>query len=165
MRSGDERETRRVLQGGLRSSRCWWVSVCRAQMPSSGTKHGLGLLGGQCWPGQGQGSAGDTGDTWPVWLCNPTPSVGASEEEYSEFNVKWCNKEVRHEQKVMKHFQGDLGTWDRGQSRAVVSSETLSTTQSEGCCPPLHELTPNSPNPALHSPRHFWVKNKGTQGG
>lgn len=90
---------------------------------------------------------------------------GASEEEYSEFNVKWCNKEVRHEQKVMKHFQRDLRTWDRGQSRAVVSSETLSTTQSQGCCPPLHGLTPNSPNPALHSPRHFWVKNKGTQGG
>lgn len=79
MRSRDERETRRVLQGGLRSSRCW-VSVCSAQMPSSGTKHGLGVLGGQCWAGQGSG--GDTGDIWLVQLCSPTASVGASEEEY-----------------------------------------------------------------------------------
>lgn len=58
---GDEREARRVLQGGLRSSQCGWVSVCSAQMPSSGTKHGLGVLGGLGGLGNARGAVGTLG--------------------------------------------------------------------------------------------------------
>ena len=36
--------------------------------------------------------------------------------------------------------QRDLGTWDGGQSRAVVRREALSITRSQGCGLPLHGL-------------------------
>lgn len=87
------------------------------------------------------------GVQWGHWghlACLALQPNSIPEEEYEELNVKWCNKEVRHELEIMKHIQRELGTWDRGQSRAEVSTGTLSTTQSRGCCLALHGLSVHS---------------------
>lgn len=110
------------------------------------------------------------GVQWGHWghlACLALQPNSIPEEEYEELNVKWCNKEVRHELEIMKHIQRELGTWDRGQSRGQYRNPQHHPEQGMLPCPAwavCAQLTRNSPNPALISPRtHFWVKNKDTQ--
>lgn len=93
-----------------------------------------GVLGCLWWAGQGRGSHGVTGGTWLVRLCNQRASAGSLQSGIltAEYEVLLTTRRggSGDVQGVKPITQRDLGTWDRGQSRAVVHREALSIARS-----------------------------------